>query len=134
MLPLRLLVASADRRLLRTVVALFDPECEVRTAGTGLECIQKLRDGPPDLLVLVPPILWGGEAGVVAVMADDPALNRVPVLVLPDPAGPDAAVAQFVPRRTGHSASVARVVGRMCRCFRHHYCLTAGAPAAARVA
>ena len=128
--PLRLLIASADRRLLRTVVALFDPECEVRTAGTGLECVRKLRDGPPDLLVLVPPILWGGEAGVVAVMADDPALHRVPILVLPDPVGPDPAMAQFVPRQTGRSAPVTRVVGRLCRCFRHHYCLTGIVPPA----
>jgi hypothetical protein len=129
--PFRLLIASADRRLLRSVVALFDPDCEVRTAATGLECVRKLRDGPPDLLVLVPPILWGGDAGVVAVMADDPALYRVPVLVLPDRAGPDPAVAQFVPRATGHSASVARVVGRMCRCFRHHQCLAGIASLAA---
>src|SRR5256885_3813721 len=102
MIPLRLLVASADRRLLRTVVALFDPECEVHTAGSGLECVQKLRDGPPDLLVLVPPILWGGQAGVVAVMGDDPALHRVPILVFPDPAGPGPAIARFIPRETGH--------------------------------
>jgi hypothetical protein len=129
--PLRLLVASADRRLLRSVVALFDHECEVRAAGTGLECVQKLRDGPPDLLVLVPPLLWGNEAGVVAIMDDDPALHQVPVLVFPNPIDPGPAVAQFVPRETGHSPRVARVVGRLCRCFRHHYCLTAGDPRAA---
>ena len=61
--PLQLLVASADRRLLRSVIALFDAECAVRTAESGLECVQKFRDGPPDLLVLVPPILWGSETG-----------------------------------------------------------------------
>src|SRR5256885_16799972 len=124
MIPLRLLVASADRRLLRTVVALFDPECEVHTAGSGLECVRKLRDGPPDLLVLVPPILWGGEAGVVAVMADDPALYRVPVLVLPDPAGPDPPGARFDPRQPGHSARGAPLPGRGGRGFRPPHCLT----------
>ena len=131
---LQRLVASADRRLLRSVVALFDPECEVRTATSGLECVRKLRDAPPDLLVLVPPILWGSEAGVMAVMGDDPALDRIPVLVFPDPADPGPSVAQFVSRATGHSARIAHVVGRLCRCFRHHYCLGETAPAAARAA
>jgi hypothetical protein len=128
---LRLLIASADRRLLRSVVALFDPDCAVRTATSGIECVRQLRDGPPDLLVLVPPVLWGGEAGVVAVMGDDPALHAVPILVFPDPAADGPSIAQFVPRATGHSARVAHVVGRLCRCFRHHYCLTEAAPAPA---
>lgn len=130
---LQLLVAAADRRLLRSVVALFDPDCTVRTATTGLECVRMLRDAPPDLLVLVPPILWGGEAGVVAVMGDDPALHPVPILVFPDPAAAGQAIAQFVPRAAGHSARIARVVGGLCRCFRNHYCLSETAPAAARV-
>ena len=129
--PLQLLIASADRRLLRSVVALFDPECAVRTAATGLECVRRLRDTPPDLLVLVPPILWGSEAGVLAVMGYYQALHTVPVLVFPDPAAPGPAIAQFVPRGTGHSARIARVVGRLCRGFRHHYCLSEAAPAAA---
>ena len=127
---LQLLVASADRGLLRSVVALFDPECAVRTATTGLECVRELRDAPPDLLALVPPILWGGEAGVVAVMGDDPALHAVPILVFPDPTTAGPVIAQFVPRVTGHSARIARVVGGLCRCFRHHYCLSETAPAA----
>jgi hypothetical protein len=64
-------------------------------------------------------------------MGDDPALHAVPTLVFPDPAADGPLVAQFVPRGTGHSARVANVVGRLCRCFRHHYCLTEVTPAPA---
>jgi hypothetical protein len=53
--------------------------------------------------------------------------------VFPDPAADGPSIAQFVPRGTGHSARVANVVGRLCRCFRHHYCLTEATPAAAQM-
>ena len=128
-----LLIAAPDARLLRAVAALFDSDCEVRTARTGLDCVRQLRAKPPDLLVLVPPLLWGSEAGVVAVLDDDSALHRVPVLVFADPAGDDPTVAQYVPREVGRAPRVARVVARLCRCVREHYHLTPAPGAPARV-
>ena len=38
--------------------------------------------GLADLLVVVPPLLWGSEAGLLAVVHDEPATRRVPVLIL----------------------------------------------------
>jgi hypothetical protein len=78
----RILVATTDTRLLRSLVILLEEDCEVVAARNGLDCVGKLRAAPPDLLVLVPPLLWGSEAGVLALMQEDPELSRVPVLFL----------------------------------------------------
>lgn len=59
---------------------------DLTTATDGLDCLSKLRDLEPDLLVLQPPILWGGCAGVLTRMIEGPDLPPVPVLLLPDPA------------------------------------------------
>jgi hypothetical protein len=119
--PVRLLIAAPDARLLRAVAAVLDADCQVRTARTGLDCVRQLRAAPPDLLALVPPLLWGSESGVVSVVEDDPALRRVSVLVFADPAGADASVAQFVPRDAGSDPRVGRIVTRLCRCVREQY-------------
>jgi hypothetical protein len=131
---LSILVVTTDRRFLRAVVSLFEVDVEVRTAGNGIDCVRQLRDTTPNLLVLVPPVLWGTEAGVLAVMEEDPALRDVPVLVLPDPSKPDPTVAHFNPRSDLRKPHVARVVGRLCRCFRAHYSLGQfGAPVPRRL-
>lgn len=54
---------------------------EVFTATDGLACVSRLRKSPLDMVVLEPNVLWGGGAGIVALMRDDPSLPLVPVLV-----------------------------------------------------
>jgi hypothetical protein len=120
---LSILIATNDSRFLRAVVSLLEVDVEIRTAGNGIDCVRQLRDETPDLLVLIPPILWGTEAGVLAVMEEDPALRDVPVLLLPNPSQPDPTVAHFNPRSGLHNWHLARVVGRLCRCYREHYAL-----------
>ncbi len=44
----------------------------VATAADGLECLQRLRDFQPDVLVLEPAIPWGGGDGILAVLQDQP--------------------------------------------------------------
>lgn len=47
----------------------------VATASTGLECLEKLRDFAPHVLVLDPELLWGGGDGVLAVIHEQPELR-----------------------------------------------------------
>jgi len=55
---------------------------EVVTALSGLECVSRLRERIPDVLVLEPQLPWGGGDGVLAMMGEDPDLAAVPVMVL----------------------------------------------------
>ena len=110
----RVLVTTTDARLLRSLVALLEEDCEVLTARNGLDCVGKLRAAPPDLHVLVPPLLWGSEAGVLAVMQDDPDLQEVPVLFLAESDALQATAEGRAPAR------LAQVVGRLCKWVRRH--------------
>jgi DNA-binding response OmpR family regulator len=55
---------------------------EMDRALTGLECVSRLRERVPDVLVLEPQLPWGGGDGVLAMMSEDSALTAIPVLVL----------------------------------------------------
>ena len=55
---------------------------ELVTAVSGLECIARLREHVPDVLVLEPQLPWGGGDGVLAMMGEIAVLASVPVLVL----------------------------------------------------
>ena len=81
--PVRVLMADPDRSL-RPVYRgpLFDEGFELVTAASGLECVARLRERVPDVLVLEPQLPWGGGEGVLAMMGEIPALATVPVMVL----------------------------------------------------
>jgi DNA-binding response OmpR family regulator len=51
-------------------------------AESGLECLARLREGVPDVLVLEPQLPWGDGEEVLAIMGEDPELAIVPVMVL----------------------------------------------------
>jgi DNA-binding response OmpR family regulator len=55
---------------------------EVAPALSGLECVARLRECVPDVLVLDPELPWGGGEGVLAIMGEVPQLAAVPVMVL----------------------------------------------------
>jgi CheY-like chemotaxis protein len=91
-------MADGDRILLSLYRAfLTGEEIEVRTASTGLECLEQLRCWRPDVLVLDAELPRGASVGVLAVMAEDPTLPGVPVLLLA--ANPAATTAEAVPLR-----------------------------------
>ena len=46
---------------------------ELATASSGLECVARLRERVPDVLVLEPQLPWGGGEGVLAMMGEVPA-------------------------------------------------------------
>ena len=55
---------------------------ELATAVSGLECVARLRERVPDVLVLEPHMPWGGGDGVLAIMGEDQDLAIIPVMVL----------------------------------------------------
>jgi hypothetical protein len=84
---LRVLVTTTDATLRRTAASAFEElGCDVLTTDGGVECVARAQAATPGLVVLLPPLLWGSVAGVLAVLHDDPATRGVPVLIL-DPPG-----------------------------------------------
>jgi DNA-binding response OmpR family regulator len=61
---------------------LFQEGFELVSAVSGLECVARMRERAPDLLVLEPQLPWGGGEGVLAVMGEVPQLATVPVMIL----------------------------------------------------
>jgi DNA-binding NtrC family response regulator len=91
-------MADGDTILLLLYQAfLIGEDIEVRTASTGLECLEQLRRWRPDVLVLDAELLWGAGAGVLSVRGEEPTLPVVPVLLLA--ADPAAATEEAVPIR-----------------------------------
>ncbi|HSQ58163.1 MAG TPA: response regulator [Gemmata sp.] len=54
---------------------------EVDTAANGLECLAKLRQLKPDLIVVDRHLRWGGGDGVIAWLRDERATPPVPVIL-----------------------------------------------------
>ncbi len=80
---IRVLITDADENLLdryREQLGLHG--CDVVVATNGVECLQRLREEVPDVLVLEPSIPWGGGDGVLAMMHEQFDVPLVPVLVL----------------------------------------------------
>ena len=81
--PFQVLMADPDvsfSRLYRGPLA--RQGLEVVTAFSGLECIDRLRGFPPDLLLLEPQLPWGGGDGILAMMGEASWLASVPVMIL----------------------------------------------------
>jgi CheY-like chemotaxis protein len=76
------LFADADRELCEIyggLLASYDYQVEV--AGNGVECMTKLRQLLPDLLILDLDLPWSSGDGVLAVMREDPRLALIPVVL-----------------------------------------------------
>ena len=55
---------------------------DLGTAANGLECVARLRECVPDVLVLEPQMPWGGGEGVLAILDQSPDLATIPVMIL----------------------------------------------------
>jgi DNA-binding NtrC family response regulator len=77
-----LLVAEGDAEL-REVYreALARHSYHVETAADGLECLEKLRQLMPEVLVLDRDLRWGGGDGVLALLREQSALARASVVL-----------------------------------------------------
>ena len=81
--PIRVLMADPDESLHPVYrEPLLRDGFEVVSAFNGLECVARMRERVPDLLVLEPRMPWGGGDGVLAIMGEIPLLAIVPVMVL----------------------------------------------------
>ena len=69
--PIRVLMADPDECLpLAYRESLSREGFELVTAASGLECVARLRERVPDVLVLEPQLPWGGGDGVLAMMGE----------------------------------------------------------------
>lgn len=80
--PATVLLATGDDRL-RTAGRCYLSEYgyTVVAATDGVECVTRLREAPPDVVVLDDALLWGGAAGVLAHLAASP-VGTTPVILL----------------------------------------------------
>lgn len=80
--PVRVLIADHDESLRRRYQrVLFQVGFDVETVSGGVDCIARLRECPPDVLVLEAELPWGGSSGVLALMGEESDVPRVPVLM-----------------------------------------------------
>jgi DNA-binding response OmpR family regulator len=115
--PIRVLMADPDESLQPVYRGPLAQEgFEVVPASSGLECVARLRERAPDVLVLEPQLPWGGGDGVLAMMGEVPQLATVPVMVLTSCRDPQVLnrVARF-PISDYHLKPLApdRLVGRL---------------------
>jgi DNA-binding response OmpR family regulator len=81
-MSIHVLIADPDEYLLDNFQTYLE-RCgfEVSTAATGLECLERLRESSPDVLVLEPSIPWGGGDGVLTMMHEESDIPLIPVIV-----------------------------------------------------
>jgi CheY-like chemotaxis protein len=78
-----LLIAAADEAALEHYRGLFSGwGYEVHTARGGLECLARLRESLPDVLVLDQELLWGGSDGVLAWLHEERTAPAIPIVLL----------------------------------------------------
>jgi DNA-binding response OmpR family regulator len=77
-----LLIADGDAAL-RALFDVYLTECgyEVGTASDGVDCLEKLRRSPPNVLVLDRGLAWGGGDGVLAWLREERAASGLPVVL-----------------------------------------------------
>lgn len=84
-MSVRVLIADPDAYLLASYREFLERHgFEVLTATDGLECVARLRDSSPDVLVMDPALPWGWGDGVLAMMHEDADVPLIPVIVLTD--------------------------------------------------
>jgi len=82
-MSIRILIADPDRYLLAAYKAqLSSGGFDVATAQNGLECLRRLREFTPDVLVLEPSIPWGGGDGILSLLHEEPTLPEVRVILV----------------------------------------------------
>jgi DNA-binding response OmpR family regulator len=82
---MRLLLADNNQAFLNIAQNYFgDQGHEAETAADGLECMARLREFIPDVLVLDQDLLWGGSDGVLSHLADDAVLSRISIVLSGD--------------------------------------------------
>jgi len=55
---------------------------QVHAADTGLECLERIRNDKPDLLILETYLLWGGVDGVLTLCNEEDLLKTMSIIVI----------------------------------------------------
>jgi two-component system sensor histidine kinase/response regulator len=77
-----LLIADGDAELCGVYEQFFTERgYEVETSSDGLDCLRKLCQVPPDVLVLDLDLRWGGGDGVLAWLREESPAPGMPVLL-----------------------------------------------------
>ena len=80
-----LLVANGDGEMAGLYDAFFsNVGYRVETVSDGLACMTRIRESPPDLLLLDQGLPAAGGDGVLACLREENALMRVPVVLVAD--------------------------------------------------
>ena len=80
---IRVLMADPDESLTSVYrEPLLHEGFEVDTAASGLECVARMREQVPNVLVLEPHMPWGGGVGVLTMMSETPRFTAIPVMLL----------------------------------------------------
>ncbi len=113
----RLLIADRDAELCelyRTFLA--DMGYDAETCTDGLDCLAKLRQATPAVLVLDLELLWGGGDGVLAWLREESRAPGIPVLLTATAANmPDVAefneppVVDYLPRSCTLAGLLAKI-------------------------
>ena len=91
----RLLIADRDAELCEIYRRFLTQQgYGVETSRDGLDCLAKLRQVTPAVLVLDLELLWGGGDGVLAWLREASPASRIPVLLTATAADP-ADMAEF---------------------------------------
>lgn len=79
------LVANADGAMSHLEDRCFsNAGYRIETVRDGLACMNRMRQGLPDLLLLDQELPWGGGDGVLACLREETAFARVPVVLVAD--------------------------------------------------
>jgi len=82
-MQLRLLFAVPDANVCEVYRRFFGEHgYDVETAHSGLECLDKMRGRNPSAIVLDRDLLWGGWEGILDWMRQEPAFQKLPVVLL----------------------------------------------------
>ena len=77
------LVASAQDRVLSACQQhLPSDEFEVRTVGSGIECLEALRESHVDVLILDTALPWGGADGILELLKGADGVDYQPLVFL----------------------------------------------------
>lgn len=101
-----LLIADGDAELCDLYeMLLAELGYDVETATNGLDCLRKLHQSTPDILVLDLDLRWGGADGVLDCLRDENSTHRIPVILTAADGYPngwaesiDAPVVAYLPR------------------------------------
>jgi DNA-binding NtrC family response regulator len=111
----RVLISLSDDDLAKQLGSLLARgEIQVCMASTGLECLARLRDWHPDLLVVSPNLSWGTGVSVLVLLHEEEDLIPIPTIVLADDTEhledhvqPDWIQRKFISPVTPHSVCMA---------------------------